>query len=240
MLTQLREGIAGIYAQKKINKLENIEDTQDWEEFVREIKTAFSDKSKIADVEWKIEIFWQGKKHIADFMIEFETLAMKAEIDVIHAIFLLKKNIWADIIKTILGYPLIAASNTLKEWKMAITSVRQGYESMESWYDYKTSTRTTFRGKRAPMDIGKAWDSFDENGRLRCFNCNVYRHIARKCRKPKQEKEIRKCYKCDKIGHLAKDCRSKQKMKIRRNQEETEESDEEEDDRKEGFVKGSE
>jgi len=29
-------------------------------------------------------------------------------------------------------------------------------------------------------------------------------------------------------------------MKIRRNQEETEESDEDEDDRKEGFVKGSE
>jgi len=57
VLTQLREGIAGIYAQKKINKLENIEDTQDWEEFVREIKTAFSDKSKIVDVEWKIEIF---------------------------------------------------------------------------------------------------------------------------------------------------------------------------------------
>jgi len=57
VLTQLRGGIAGIYAQKKINKLENIEDTQDWEEFVREIKTAFSDKSKIVDVEWKIEIF---------------------------------------------------------------------------------------------------------------------------------------------------------------------------------------
>jgi len=35
--------------QKKINELENKEDTQDWEEFVKEIKTAFSNKSKVAD-----------------------------------------------------------------------------------------------------------------------------------------------------------------------------------------------
>jgi len=35
--------------QKKINKLEYIEDSQDWEEFVKEIKTAFNNKSKIAD-----------------------------------------------------------------------------------------------------------------------------------------------------------------------------------------------
>jgi len=38
----------------------------------------FSNKSKVADVKWKIKIFKQGKKHIADFMIEFQVLAMKA------------------------------------------------------------------------------------------------------------------------------------------------------------------
>ena len=93
VLAWLREGIAGIYTQKKIDELEDIEDTQDWEKFVREIKTAFSDKSKAADAEWKIETFRQGKKHIADFMIKFEALAMKVETDNIHMIFLLKKNV---------------------------------------------------------------------------------------------------------------------------------------------------
>ena len=92
----------------------------------------FSNKSKIADVEWKNKMFQQSKKHITDFMIEFEMLAMKAEIDDIHAIFLLKKNIWTDIIKTILGYLPMAAPNTLKEWKVAIISVGQGYKSMKS------------------------------------------------------------------------------------------------------------
>jgi len=47
-------------------------------------------------------------------MIEFEVLAMKAETDDLYVIFLLKKNVRADIIKTILGYPLMAASDTLK------------------------------------------------------------------------------------------------------------------------------
>jgi len=53
----------------------------------------FSNKSKVADAEWKIKIFKQGRKHIANFMIEFKALAMKAETDNLHAIFLLKKNI---------------------------------------------------------------------------------------------------------------------------------------------------
>jgi len=97
-----------------------------------------------------------------------------------------------------------------------------------------------FRGRGVPMDIGKAQDSFDENRRPKCFNCNAYRHMVRECRKPKKEKETRKCYKCDKVKHSAKYCRSKQKMKIRRNQEEVEESDEEEDDRKKSFVEDSE
>jgi len=66
-----------------------------------------------------------------DFMIKFNTLAMKADIDELHAIFLLKKNARHDIIKMILGYPPIAMPKTLKEWKVAITSVGQGYESTE-------------------------------------------------------------------------------------------------------------
>jgi len=49
VLAQLRGGIAEIYAQKKIDELNDIEDTQDWEEFVKEIKTLFSNKSKITD-----------------------------------------------------------------------------------------------------------------------------------------------------------------------------------------------
>ena len=75
----------------------------------------FSNKSKSADAEWNIEIFKQGKKHIADFIIKFEVLAMKVDTDNLHAIFLLKKNIWHNIIKTILGYPSIAMPDTLKE-----------------------------------------------------------------------------------------------------------------------------
>jgi len=90
----------------------------------------FSNKSKTADVKWKIEIFKQ-KKNTANFMIKFKTLAIKANTDELYAIFLLKKNVRADIIKTTLGYPPIIAPKTLKEWKVAITLVEQGYESTE-------------------------------------------------------------------------------------------------------------
>ena len=131
ILARLRGGVAGIYAQKKLDELDEDNDTQDWDDFVKEIKTTFSDKSKAADAEWKIETFKQGKRNTVDFMIEFEALATKADTDELHAIFLLKKNVRQDIIKTILGYPPIAMPETLKKWKVAITSVGQGYKSTE-------------------------------------------------------------------------------------------------------------
>ena len=39
----------------------------------------------------RIEFFKQEKKNTADFMIEFEALAMKVDTDKLHTIFLLKK-----------------------------------------------------------------------------------------------------------------------------------------------------
>ena len=60
---------------------------------MKEIKMMFSDKTKAADAEWRIESFKQGKRNTTNFMIEFEVLAIKADIDKLYAIFLLKKNV---------------------------------------------------------------------------------------------------------------------------------------------------
>ena len=47
ILTHLREGVASIYAQRKLDELDKELGTQDWEEFIKEIKTTFSDKMPI-------------------------------------------------------------------------------------------------------------------------------------------------------------------------------------------------
>ena len=180
ILAYPRGGVADIYVQRKLDELDEETKTQDWEEFVWKIKTMFSNKMKIADAKWKIEIFKQGRKNTANFIIEFNVLAMKADIDELHAIFLLKKNIQHDIIKTILEYPLIAMPEILKEWKVAITSVGQGSKSIEEHHDYKTSTRTTYGGQGQPMDIGKSNENF-KDGKSKCFNCNKYGYMAKKC-----------------------------------------------------------
>ena len=49
ILARLRGGVAGIYAQKKLDEFDEDNDTQDWDEFVKEFKTMFSDKSKAVD-----------------------------------------------------------------------------------------------------------------------------------------------------------------------------------------------
>ena len=48
-------------------------------------------------------------------MIEFDILAMKTDTDELYTIFLLKKNVQHDIIKTILEYLLMAAPEILKK-----------------------------------------------------------------------------------------------------------------------------
>ena len=146
ILAHLRGGVAGIYAQKKLDELDKENDTQNQKEFVRKIKNTFSNKTKAADAKWKIKMFKQEKKNTVDFMIEFDALAMKADTDELHTIFLLKKNVRQDIIKTILGYPPIAIPESLKEWKVAITSVGQGYKSTEGYHDYKTGTGVIYEG----------------------------------------------------------------------------------------------
>ena len=139
-----------------------------------------SDNSKAVDAEWKIETFKQGKQNTADFIIKFEALAMKADTNELHAIFLLKKNVRQDIIKTILGYSPMAMPETLKEWKVAIMSVGQEYELIEGCHNYKTSTGIIYSGRGQPMDIGKSNNNFKDR-KPKCFNYNKYRHMAKKC-----------------------------------------------------------
>ena len=105
---------------------------------------------------------------------------MKVDTDELYAIFLLKKNVWQDIIKTILGYLPIAVPKLLKEWKMAILSVGQEYESTEGRNDYKTSTEIIYEEQGQPMDIGKNNDNFKDR-KPKCFNYNKYSHMAKEC-----------------------------------------------------------
>jgi len=200
----------------------------------------FSDKSNAVDTKWKIETFKKGKKYIANFIIEFEILAIKAETDNIHTIFLLKNNIRSNIIKTILGYLPIAAPESLKEWKIVIISVEQGYEFIEDKQDYKTELRITYGERGAPMNIVKAKDNYDRNRKPRYLNYNIYRYIVNFFRKPKKEKETRKYYKYNKLEYLVKNFRSGQKMKNKSIQDNSDDKDEEDNDKKKGFVRDSE
>ena len=49
ILAHLRGGVAGIYTQKKLDEVDEELETQDWDDFIKEIKMTFSNKIKIAD-----------------------------------------------------------------------------------------------------------------------------------------------------------------------------------------------
>ena len=147
---------------------------------------------------------------------------------------MLKENARSDIIKTILGYLLIVVSETLKKWKIVITSVVQEYKSTKSRYNYRTETEITYRGKGVLMEIEKFKDNYNKDRKPRCFNYNIYEHMAKDCWKLKKEKEIRKYYKYNKVGYLEKDCRSEQNIKNRSIQKDL---DNDNNDEQESFVR---
>jgi len=60
--------------------------------------------NKAVNAKWKIKKFKQRKKYIVNFIIEFKILDIKAKTDNIYAIFLLKKNVRSNIIKSISEY----------------------------------------------------------------------------------------------------------------------------------------
>ena len=58
------------------------------------------------------------------------------------------------------------------------------------------------------IDISKTKDNYNKEGRLKCFNCNKYGHIAKECQK-KKEKNLRKCFRYEGVGYIAKNCKEK-------------------------------
>ena len=90
------------------------------------------------------------------------------------------------------------------------------------------------------MDIGKFKDNYNKNRKPKCFNCNVYRHMAKDCQKPEKEKETRKWYRYNKIGYLVKDYRLEKRMKNWSIQKDSDNKDKENNNKEEGFVKGLE
>ena len=49
------------------------------------------------------------------------------------------------------------------------------------------------------MNIGKVKDNYNKDGKSRCFNCNIYRHMVKDCRKKEKLESVTNMTKCYKL-----------------------------------------
>ena len=107
------------------------------------------------------------------------------------------------------------STSSCRKWKVVITSVRQEYKFIEGHHNYKTSTRTTYGGRGQPIDIGKSNNNF-RDGKLKCFNCNKYRHMAKKYQLKKKEDNLNVTKK-DTLPKTIKECSQWRNERFKRN-----------------------
>jgi hypothetical protein len=211
VISRMTGGTAGTFAAGKMDTILDGADTIDWDIFAREVEQTFTDDTSQTRAEHDIEKAKQKDRNTADFLIEFHVLKQRSKTEDRHAIYLLKKNIRADIIRTINGYPPASIPTTYDGWKKAILSVGQNYEETEHRSkDKKTGTGITYGGTGQPMEIGRQRHIFNDKGEPKCYNCGVFGHIAKSCPDPKKIV----CYNCGKEGHIAKKCRGAKKVKF--------------------------
>jgi len=83
------------------------------------------------------------------------------------------------------------------------------------------------------MDIGKSNENFKDR-KLKCFNYNKYRHMAKEYQSKKKERETRKYFKCYKEEYIAKNYKRKQLMK-KQEESDNENDNERSNNKKQGF-----
>ena len=98
-------------------------------------------------------------------MIEFKVLAMKADMNELHTIFLLKKNVQADIIKTICHMQVHSSRNYIPTVKSppnhtSLPSMAATFLATHLMVVLQLSGYSIFHSGDTPIQLGLPWQSY--------------------------------------------------------------------------------
>ena len=176
------------FAETELLKLEQgiLVFAEDWDIFVNEVEGLFW---PILQKDWakqQIVAYKQGRTPIDDYLEKWRTLYFQSKIDNAFRVYLLEQNVSKQIIKEV--FRQNKWSSTVDLMLMAIWAVGKQIEAFELLHE-KTLERPKCSNQEVTIDTAQ------RRGKSRCFNCQEEEHLAKDCKKLKNQ-----CPKCKFLG----------------------------------------
>ena len=127
-LSYFQEGSALRFAQLRLNE---IQETETWEDFKAEVIDVFGGADLAEDARVALEALYQGKKLVEDYNIEFNSHASRAEYNDNALVMRYKKGLNSNILRALSHAEVIP--KTLQEWQNRAAAIERHEREMRQY-----------------------------------------------------------------------------------------------------------